>query len=102
MQNCIENTEQLTTAVISAETQTDYPQERQHAEDSYSFNRCVWQQQEWQTYLPPTPDSYMWSPTSPQSCSINYGMKPMMASAPVTPDVIPYHGKYFPTSSISY
>lgn len=33
-----------------------------------NIDRCVWQQSQWQTYIP--------------------------ASAPVTPDVLTYHGKY--------
>lgn len=65
-------------------------------EDSgQNFDRCVWQPPQWPTFIPTTPETYIWSPSSPQPTTpFNFGLKPMIASAPVTPDVIPYHGKY--------
>lgn len=79
-----------------AESQPEPSVQEIHPDEAgQGLDRCVWQQQhQWQTYLPPTPDSYLWSPNSTQPVSFNFGMKPMVASAPVTPDVIPYHGKY--------
>lgn len=96
MHNSIENVGQLSTLNISTECQTDTcVQEVDSPGESYRGpNRCIWQQPHWQNYLPPTPDSYLWSPTSPQQATCNIGLKPMVASAPVTPEIIPYHGKY--------
>lgn len=47
---------------------------------------------QWQPYMPQTMDPYVW-PTSPGITQNHFNLKPMVASAPVTPSVIPYHGK---------
>lgn len=99
---------------ISTESQTDICLQQtdtcvqqtdnfmQQADSFQDLNRCVWQQPQWSTYLPPTPGSYVWSPNSPPPTPFNYGMKPMVASAPVTPDVIPYHGNCIFESEYCY
>lgn len=62
--------------------------------------RYQWEQVQWPSpvhYVPPeasffpsSPEQFMWAqgPTTPY-----YEYKPMVASAPVTPNVVPYHGK---------
>ncbi|KAJ8955781.1 hypothetical protein NQ314_006848 [Rhamnusium bicolor] len=82
---------------VSAETQTEpIPQETIiiTPDAQTGPNRYQWDQTHWHTYLPPTPDPFVWpqTPATPQSM-FNYNLKPMVASAPVTPDVVPYHGK---------
>lgn len=80
---------------VSTETQTEPLVEEiitpnvQNATARYQWG----DQTQWHPLLPPTPDPMMWpqTPTTPQSM-FNFNMKPMIASAPVTPDVVPYHG----------
>lgn len=67
-------------------------------ESSQNFDRCLWPSPQWQTFVPTAPETYLWSQNSPQPAPFQFGSKPMVASAPVTPDVIPYHGKYTITS----
>lgn len=51
-----------------------------------------WETPPWNAFVQPNPDQSAWSPGTPQSM-LNFGLKPMIASAPVTPDVVPYHSK---------
>lgn len=80
---------------VSTETQTEpLPIEQMVAPDiQNSQARYQWEQAHWHHVLPPTPDPMVWpqTQTTPQS-TFNFNMKPMIASAPVTPDVVPYHG----------
>ncbi|CAH1173506.1 unnamed protein product [Phaedon cochleariae] len=45
----------------------------------------------WQPCLAPAPEQFVW-PQSPGLTQGVFNFKPMVASAPVTPNVVPYHG----------
>ncbi|XP_056644408.1 protein ovarian tumor locus-like isoform X2 [Diorhabda sublineata] len=47
---------------------------------------------QWQPYIQPQTDPFVWPTIPGQTQNVyNYNVKPMIASAPVTPSVIPYH-----------
>lgn len=48
-----------------------------------------WEQPQWQPYAPPV----LWDTPSD---SYNFNVRPMVASAPTTPNMVPYHGEKFP------
>lgn len=79
---------------VSTETQTEpLTTEQMITPDLQNAQaRYQWEQAHWQQLLPPTPDPMIWpqTPTTTPQNVFNY--KPMVASAPVTPDVVPYHG----------
>ncbi|CAG9832938.1 unnamed protein product [Diabrotica balteata] len=51
----------------------------------------------WPQYMTPAGDPFIWPTHSDHNQSMyNYNMKPMVASAPVTPSVIPYHDVNYP------
>lgn len=87
--------DEMTSLNIKSETETEasLQQENYTNELNENVDYGNWQQTQWHNYLPSTPDSFIWTPTLPPPTPLNYALKPMIASAPVTPDVIPYHGK---------
>jgi hypothetical protein len=49
----------------------------------------------WSNGASVTPEKYVWSQPSTSSQNVgNFHVKPMVASAPVTPNVVPYHGNF--------
>ncbi|KAJ8975252.1 hypothetical protein NQ317_012468 [Molorchus minor] len=57
-------------------------------------NRYQWEQpHHWHPYMPPTPDPFVWPQVPAHQSPFNFNLKPMVASAPVTPDVVPYEWK---------
>lgn len=99
----IQNDTNITTTATSTTTaevhqepinSSQTPPEIPEATTSFdSMNKVHWNQQQWHPYLTPTPDPFIWpqTPTTPHNV-FNFSVKPMVASAPVTPDVISYYG----------
>jgi hypothetical protein len=51
----------------------------------------------WSNGASVTPEKYVWSQPSTSSQNVgNFHVKPMVASAPVTPNVVPYHDSQYP------
>ncbi|XP_019880683.2 OTU domain-containing protein 4 [Aethina tumida] len=102
----IQNDTNITTTATSTTTaevhqepinSSQTPPEIPEATTSFdSMNKVHWNQQQWHPYLTPTPDPFIWpqTPTTPHNV-FNFSVKPMVASAPVTPDVMSYYDPNF-------
>ncbi|KAG5891944.1 hypothetical protein JTB14_002220 [Gonioctena quinquepunctata] len=85
---------------VSTTTQTDsvqqhealLPAQQQEASNPNVYN---WEQPQWQPYLTSTSNPFVW-PQSPMHTQTPFQFKPMVASAPVTPNVVSYHDQNYP------
>ncbi|XP_023014868.1 uncharacterized protein [Leptinotarsa decemlineata] len=79
---------------VHTETNTFLESPINSQQDPVSDNMYNWDSSHWQSYMTPTQDPFIF-PQSPMAHN-PFNFKPMVASAPVTPNVIPYHDQNYP------